>query len=978
MTNKKEKQSLYKWIFSSYVRTAVVPLIFVQLIIVLIYFGTNVWSRQQMNRYFNEEVQTDLERITKSEGDSIQEQLMSVTNATELYRTMTEDALLEPAIETERDRLAFTSDGIYYTTKNTPQDGAAIFFSGIYPIESEGVQKVDKVLQTQNLMKKIKQSQPLSAAIYFNSFDSLNIIYPYFDVLSQYAPFMDIPKYNFYYEADGENNPNREVVWTDVYLDPAGNGWMVSSIAPVYNKDFLEGVVGIDVTVSNIIGQVLQLEIPYEGYGILVGKDGTILALPSRGEADFGLNELTEHSYDQAILQDTFKPNDFNVFINPSFSNIASDIKDQPNGNSTININGSNRVVSWATIEETEWKLLIFVEENNVYAKVTQTVNVLNVVGWLMLLGLVVLYIVFVYVLSKRTINISHNISKPLMEMNALVKKIGDGAYYQDEKVMEVFELEQTYNYLVDMGIQLGHANRQLIEVQDELRNNEAYLKALVNSIDDVILEVNEFGHILQVWTKDNRHVSTYFNDGQVNSIGLLVDENKAEEFVKKINQTIATGQSKTIEYKLMNENEENWFLAKISLVNEISRKAVVSSRDITDRIKMEKTLVQAKDDAEKANRAKSTFLSNMSHELRTPLNAILGFAQIIEMDTGTPLSESQTSSIGQILGAGRHLLMLINEVLDLAKIESGKIMLSMEPVSVNAVIEEIYALMKPIADKNQIKLTLKYNVSDDLYVLADFTRIKQVLINLITNAIKYNKEEGSVNVSIEKSSSKVHFSVVDSGVGIPKDELAHIFKPFYRVSTKDTTIEGTGIGLAVAKQLIELMDGNIFVESSEGIGSRFTVELFLAKPVLDDTQNSKKTVIEHTKVLNSNQQTILYIEDNPANLTLVEKVIAHLPNISLMSSNKGEKCLALAIQNHPELILLDINLPGISGIDVLGLLKADARTKDIPVIAVSANAMAADIDKALELGFVEYITKPIDVSLFLDKIAKILNIEKS
>jgi len=976
-SDKKEKQTLYRWIFSSYVRSAVVPLLIIQFIIVLMYFGSNVWFRQQMNQYFDDEVKVELEQITKSEGNAVQEQLTSITNATEMYRMMTLDALNTDVEEQERYRLNYSSEGVYYTTQDSSEGGAAIFYSGYYPIGKEGEYKVDQLLLTQNLMKKTILSQNLAASIYFNSHDALNIIYPYFDVLSQYAPLMDIPKYNFYYEADATYNPEKEVVWTDVYLDPAGHGWMVSSIAPVYNEAFLEGVVGIDVTVSNIINQILQLEIPYSGYGIMVGNDGTILALPSEGERDFGLNELTEHSYEQAILQDTFKPDDFNVYINQSFSKIATDMKTNNSGFSTLTINNSSRVVSWTTIEETGWKLLLIVEEEKVYEKVNETVGILNRVGWVLSIGLVVFYIIFIYFLSRRTVIISRNISKPLMDINVLLKKIGNGDYYQPEEDMDVQELEQTYKQLVSMGSQLGDSNRKLLETQDDLRNSEEYLRALINSIDDVIMEVDEFGNILNSWNKEDTSKVTELNDGHLSSINLLVDSNQSRKFIEKINRVIATGKSETIEYKTETHQGERWYLAKISNLNEFSRKAVVSARDISQRMEMEKSMLIAKTEAEKANKAKSTFLSNMSHELRTPLNAILGFAQILEMDTEVPLEEIQTISVQQILGAGKHLLALINEVLDLAKIESGKVMFSMEPIALKLVLDDTYSLIKPIAEYANIKFDTKYEGIDDTYIMADFTRIKQVLINLLTNAIKYNKADGSVNLSVELSKSKVQFHVIDSGIGIPKSELEQIFKPFYRLNTLDTAVEGTGIGLAVAKQLAELMDGNIFVESTVGVGSHFWVELNLANPASANRMIEHKTVQEHIKQMNNELHRIIYIEDNPANLALVERVIQNLPNVNLYTATTGEVCYDMAVEFKPSLILMDINLPGISEIDVMKLLKASELTKDIPVIAVSANAMPLDIEYALETGFIDYITKPINISDFLLKVTKILSAEK-
>lgn len=976
LNNKKhEKTNIYQWIFKSYLKTAVIPLVLLQLGVLLIFFGTNFWSRQQMAGYFNDEVSAELTHITMSEGMQIKEQLEGISEFTKVYGDMTLQALNSEVGLVERDRLSYSPDGIYYTTKDSSNGGAAIFYSGAYPIDETSERKVDHLLTLQEFMKSVINSNSLMASIYFNTYDSLNIIYPYFNVIEQYAPFMDIPKYNFYYEADMEHNPEKKPVWTDVYLDPAGHGWMVSSISPVYNGDFLEGVVGIDITVSNIVNQILKLEIPYRGYGLLVGKDGTILAMPPQGEEDFGLNELTEHSYNQAIMEDTFKPEDFNIYSNDKLSAISSKIKDELNGLEIIELAGISRVITWSTIEDTSWKILLIAEEDMVYETVNATVDTLNSIGIILLLTLLFIYICFVYVLSRRTIKTSINISKPLTEMNLLAKKIGDGDYYQEYENIDVLELEQTYNYLVDMGKQLGESNRRLLETQDNLRMNEANLKALVNSIDDILLEVNEYGDILHSWSRIDSDLLRISTVEDVFSLKQVLDGIQSRKLIEKINRVIRSGISETFEFNVNLNMNEYWFLAKISRVDDTSRRVVVSARDITQRMEMERNLMEAKNEAEKANRAKSIFLSNMSHELRTPLNAILGFAQILEMDTEEPLKEMQAMSVQQILTAGKHLLVLINEVLDLAKIESGKVLISMEPVAVKVILDETYSLIKPTAEMNNIGFTIFYPQDEQIYVQADFTRIKQILINLLTNAIKYNKPEGTVRLTVQLIDQKVCFHIIDSGIGIQKEELEQIFKPFYRVNNYNSTVEGTGIGLAVAKQLVELMDGEIKVESTHGVGSHFIVELHQVEYKELNLEHGDLELKSTIKNKTETDLTVVYVEDNPANLALIEQAIKQLPQVTLYSAMTGEEGIRLIKEVLPDIILLDINLPDINGIEVLRQLKKDRELSSIPFIAVSANAMERDIIYAKEAGFTDYITKPINVSEFLNKIGKMLGL---
>ena len=379
--------------------------------------------------------------------------------------------------------------------------------------------------------------------------------------------------------------------------------------------------------------------------------------------------------------------------------------------------------------------------------------------------------------------------------------------------------------------------------------------------------------------------------------------------------------------------------------------------------------LIEAKDKAEAANTAKSQFLSSMSHELRTPLNSILGFSQLMETDTTEPLKITQKENIFEIQKSGRLLLELINEVLDLTKIESGKTSMSIENISIKQIIIEVFSLMEPMAEKHGITIINKTTMNEDIYVLVDFTRIKQVLINLISNAIKYNRQSGSVTVSIENSNEKtVRLSVEDTGKGIPEENLPFIFEPFNRLGAETLNIEGTGIGLTITKKLMKLMGGKIEAESEVGKGSRFLIDMKAAeKPDKKTTEqvSSRPQIEEKTGM----KQTILYIEDNPANLKLVERILSRRPNIRLLFSPEAKSGIELAVDHKPDLILMDINLPGMNGYEALNELRALDETNKIPVIAVSANAMDHDVKRGKNAGFKDYITKPIDIKIFLEAV---------
>ena len=378
---------------------------------------------------------------------------------------------------------------------------------------------------------------------------------------------------------------------------------------------------------------------------------------------------------------------------------------------------------------------------------------------------------------------------------------------------------------------------------------------------------------------------------------------------------------------------------------------------------------------AEKANLAKSDFLSSMSHELRTPLNAILGFAQLVE--TGSPLpTPGQKRSIEQILQAGWYLLELINEILDLALIESGKATLSSEAVSLSEVIVECRSMIEPQAHKRGI--VLSFPVAGACFVRADRTRFKQVLINLLFNAIKYNRPQGSVVVECTPAANdSLRICVRDTGAGLTADQLAQLFQPFNRLDKEAGSEEGTGIGLVVTKRLVELMGGRIGAESTVGVGSAFWVELPLTTaPQLAGAESAPAALV--APLANATPRTLLYVEDNPANLELVEQLVARRPELRLISAADGDIGVEFARAYQPELILMDINLPGLSGVEAMKILRADPATAHIPIIALSANAVPRDIEKALSAGFFNYITKPIKVSSFMDALDAALDFAKA
>jgi signal transduction histidine kinase/ActR/RegA family two-component response regulator len=398
--------------------------------------------------------------------------------------------------------------------------------------------------------------------------------------------------------------------------------------------------------------------------------------------------------------------------------------------------------------------------------------------------------------------------------------------------------------------------------------------------------------------------------------------------------------------------------IAHARLHERVKRQAEELERRVGERT-LELTAANA--EADRANQAKSDFLSRMSHELRTPLNAILGFGQLLERRAEHPRDRE---SVEQILKGGRHLLGLINEVLDISRIEAGQLSLSPEPVGVGEAVSRVVDLARPLANERRIELQIDSSAVLERHVLADRQRLQQILLNLVSNGIKYTQEGGRVTVACRSSTDRVRITVTDNGPGIAPSLQSRLFTPFDRLGVEASSVEGTGLGLALSKRLVEAMAGVIGVDSVQGRGSTFWVEL--PETVSAAERSGLDSVSEAPAGTAARSGTILYIEDNPSNLRLVERVLGEHTAIRLIAAMQGRLGLALAREHHPDLILADLHLPDMSGEDVVREIQNDAALQHTPIVVVSADATLGRIKRLLAAGVRAYLTKPVNVQELL------------
>lgn len=512
------------------------------------------------------------------------------------------------------------------------------------------------------------------------------------------------------------------------------------------------------------------------------------------------------------------------------------------------------------------------------------------------------------------------------------------------------------------------------------LHKSASLVNSVLNNILDGVITIDEKGTILS-FNKESEHIFGYSqNEVLHKNIKMLMPEPDKANHDSYLSNYIKTSIPKIIgigrEVVGLRKDGSTFPMdLGVSKLNvEGTRHFTGIVRDITAQKRAVHAILIAKKEAEQANEAKSKFLAHMSHDLRTPLNSVLGFAQLLALDLNKTLTKEQSANVQRIEKSGRHLLTLINEILDLSRIESGAFTVATESINTAKLTAELISDSQPIATKYGITIIDKTMAAKPTYITADNTRLKQVLLNLLSNAIKYNSNDGSVTISLENKKERLRINIIDTGPGISEENQTMLFEPFNRLDADCTNIEGTGIGLTIAKQLTEKMGGIIGVESTLGKGSCFYVEI----PISQITEKTENLSDSDLKINKNNDEyknykyVILYIEDNIQNFKLVEAFLLSMrKHITLLHTNEAKSGIEMARTHQPNLILMDINLPGMDGLEAFGILKRQNETRNIPIVVVSADAMKESIENALDAGFDSYITKPINLKNFLKVVDK-------
>lgn len=825
--SRESRYPLRQWIWRAFVQSALIPLILVESVLITVYLLSNAAIRDAQIEHLQQSALKDLSAAVVREGQIIDSRLRSAEAQVQVFRDAAQRALLNTGFqpdEVEVRRHATTASGVYYS--RTDDGRAASFYANSTSPAQQDRAKALRLSQLDPLMRSIRTANPLVAALYFNSWDSYNRIYPFFMTPEQYPHDLVIPDYNFYYLADAQHNPERKVAWTDVYLDPAGLGWMMSVIAPVYSNDFLEGVVGLDITVGQMLNEIGALDVPWQGYAMLVSRDHNIMALPKAGEQDFGLRELTQYSYDEAVRREVLKPEDFNLTNRADMQPLLQAMAAGKDHVQEVVLGGRKQLVAWSEIPQTGWRLLLVVDEGSIFSETNRLAERYLQIGYLLIGGLALFYLLFFAWMWMRSRRLSNQLAQPIAGVVGMMRRLGQGDFHPSAPTSQIEEL-------AFMARAVQQTGEQLQASETERQEAKSILQLVLESTTESLWEVDAPNMTIKLSERFLKRFGLTTECMSFSEFNLRVHPDDLERIRHLRQQFAASGEDQfEAEYRYSDSRGEYaWLLSRGKVLerNAEGRALRIAGThvDITRLKQVQEELRRASLEAQAASQAKSRFLSSMSHELRTPLNAIFGFGQLIEMEAQEkPEAQQEADYAREIVKASRHLTSLVDDILDLSSIENRRQQLHLQPVEVGVLLQGCAELVQPEVQRRGLQLQMMAATDASLYVQADERRLRQVILNLLSNAIKYNGPQGLICLGYEVRSDCVRMWVEDTGSGLTVEQQAQLFQPFQRLGRENSNIPGTGIGLVLCHELASLMGGEMGFHSTAGSGSRFWIDL--------------------------------------------------------------------------------------------------------------------------------------------------------
>ncbi|KAB7886873.1 sensor histidine kinase [Poseidonibacter ostreae] len=748
MPNKK----LHKILISHFFKFSLIPILVVEIALLVLYFSINAYISLKNTNLLLNNAQSHTLEVLKNESKFISDKLSEVTRLAKVLQYEHQEIMKNSknfGLPNGEPSFKVAKNGVFYKANKV---GSSLYYSAETKIGEKELAKAKFTEAMDISLKSIVDTNENIVAAYFNTSDNMNRLYPFIDdVAQQYGRHINMADYNFYYLADLKHNPKKEPVWTGAYLDPAGNGWMLSCIVPIYNGDILEGVTGIDITIDSFVKNILNRKLPYNANLFMVDKDGMIIAMSEYIENLLGLKELKEHLYTDAILKTIEKPEEFNILKNstPFASQFKQLIQEKVSTDSLI-IQGNEYLALEQKVHETDWELLILIDKNEIFDSIVHLKELSNKIGYFAIAFLLLFYIIFFYFLLRRINIFSDVITQPIVKLSEETTKIKE----TDSKI---------------------------------------------NTINTDILEIYQ-----------------------------------------------------------LNTNFSN-------MMSELNKKT--------------QNLNEAKLLAEESSRAKDDFLANMSHELKTPLNSVNLISSIMLKNKKGNFDEKDIKSLGIINNSGKDLLKLVEDILDVSKLEAGEIEAHYSDFNLYKLLEKTYNNFE-LQMKNK-NLGFSYECSKEIGLIhSDEDKVKQVLKNLLSNAFKFT-DHGEIKLTVRLNKEFIEFEVKDTGVGIPEDKIEDVFDRFKQVDSSITRkFGGTGLGLSIIKEITTLLGGDIKVESKVNIGSTFTARIKSNKEEI-----IQKEVGKNSNSLNSNKKKIVLFNNNPIKFISLSVLLQKSFNLTTTSS---------------------------------------------------------------------------------------------
>lgn len=907
MNERASQIGLRHWIWRAFMHSALIPLVLVETILITCYLLTNQAIRVSQIDYLERSAIESLGATVDQHTRIIQDQLTHIADVTQLFADMTANAL-RAASTPLSETLSTSVDGAQFSGKDL--GGAASFYSAVTPVAQQNLSKVQKLSSLDPLMRAINDHESMVASVYFNAWDSYNRIYPWIRADEQYPHDMQIPSYNFYYLADAEHNPQRGVRWTDVYLDPAGHGLMMSAIAPVYERNFLEGVVGLDITVGQLLKEISTLKVPWGGYLMLVGADMKIMVLPPEAEHDFDKNDWGR-SGSNASNEAEFNPTgqDLTDAVNPR--ELLAAVALHSRGNAEVVLNGRTHFVAWAEVKPAGWRLLAVVDEEDVMAATNSLALHSRNIGYLMIAGLVMFYLAFFSYMWIRARKLSHSLRRPIRDIRDMLQQIGNGQLLPQRARSTIRELDEMAGNVLSMGAQLSSS---------EARRNAAQnrLNLVVESITAGLWEYRLDTDCLSLSEAFCKRFGVPAS--QLERVRFY-DHVDAED-VQALDRALSALRAGTasvidLELRLLRpDGSPIWFLCRGRLIESPDTRMRLSAGtfvDIDTLKQVEEDLRRRTLEAQGASKAKSRFISSMSHELRTPLNSIHGFAQLLRLQVAD--GQEEAKSLDEILGASQHLAHLVDDLLDWSSLQAKAPRVQMRVLEVNGLMRECAEMVRSQAKAAGLDLELQ-STNPTLSVLADARRLRQILLNLLSNAIKYNRPHGRLFVGAELHNGRVRVFVEDGGAGISPALQGALFEPFQRLGQENTAIQGAGIGLALCRELATLMNGSMGLVSETGVGSRFWVDL----PQGVTAPKVRKRLL-----------SLCFVGQDDETLRCLDDTLRGI--VELRHGTLSECLEQVRHDTAPDVMLIDCDLLGDDLIDALSRLRRLPGGDQIPLI---------------------------------------------